>query len=240
MTEIIQLISGPRNISTAMMYSFGNRKDTAIVDEPFYAYYLSHFGVDHPGRHEIIASMSADPEEVKRKVLFKNRPEKYLFVKNMAHHMDGYDYSYSCDIRNIFLIRDPRKLITSFAKVIHHPAVRDLGIKQEVELYKEISKNCRFNPIVVDSGELLKDPCAVISELCRRLDIPFSEKMLKWKAGPRKEDGVWEKYWYHSVHKTTEFTPQKSEHPHLPDRLWGLYEEVKPDYEYLFEKAIKA
>ena len=48
--------SGPRNISTAMMRSFGNRNDCFVVDEPLYACYLAATGKPHPGAAEIIAT----------------------------------------------------------------------------------------------------------------------------------------------------------------------------------------
>lgn len=240
MTQPIQLISGPRNISTAMMYSFGNRPDTAIVDEPFYAHYLDHTGIDHPGRKDTLASMSKNINEILESVVFKERKEKYLFIKNMAHHMIGFDTSYSFRIRNIFLIRDPKKLIASFAKVIENPTSDDLGLEREVMLYQEIKEKGRFSPVVIDTGEVLKNPEKVLTEMCSALEIPFHKSMLSWKTGPRKEDGIWAKYWYKSVHNSTHFEPQKSEDTRLSDHLLPLYEQVLPHYELLFQQALKA
>jgi hypothetical protein len=241
MTQLIQLISGPRNISTAMMYSFGNRADTAIVDEPFYAYYLSNFDVEHPGSEDVLSSMSSDPNSVIQNVLEADRKEEYLFAKNMAHHMDGYDYSYSLDCRNVFLIRDPKRLIASFAKVITNPVANDVGLRREAEIYNEINANGKFEPVVIDSGQLLLNPEKVLREVCNQLSVPFDKGMLNWNAGARVEDGTWAKYWYHSVHKSTGFvqTPKK-ENVVLDDRLIPVYEEVLPYYNQLFEKAIKS
>lgn len=241
MTQLIQLISGPRNISTAMMYSFGNREDMAIVDEPFYSYYLSNFDVDHPGAEETISSMSSDPINVIKDVLQVDRKEEYLFVKNMAHHMDGYDYSYSFDCRNVFLIRDPKRLIASFSKVIANPVANDVGLRREAEIYNEIGEKGKFDPVVIDSGQLLLNPEKVLREVCSELLIPFDEAMLNWNAHARPEDGTWAKYWYHSVHKSTGFVQTKKETEfNLEDRLIPLYEEVLPYYNQLFKKAIKA
>jgi len=241
MTQLIQLISGPRNISTAMMYSFGNREDTAIVDEPFYGYYLSNFDVDHPGAKETISSMSNDPDSVIRDILQVDRNEEYLFAKNMAHHMDGYDYSYSFDCRNVFLIRDPKRLIASFAKVISNPVANDVGLRRESEIYNEICKKGKFEPVVIDSGQLLLDPEKVLRKLCNQLSIPFDEAMLRWEAGARPENGKWAKYWYHNVHKSTGFVQTKQETKvNLEERLIPVYEQVIPYYNQLFEKAIKA
>ena len=52
--KIIAMWSGPRNISTALMYSFENRGDTKISDEPFYGYFLSRNKIMHPNRNLII------------------------------------------------------------------------------------------------------------------------------------------------------------------------------------------
>lgn len=223
------------------MYSFGNRADTAIVDEPFYAYYLSNFDVDHPGAEDILSSMSCDPNDVIQKVLLAKRKEEYLFAKNMAHHMDSYDYSYSLECRNVFLIRDPKRLIASFAKVITNPVANDVGLRREAEIYNEIKDKGKFDPVVIDSGQLLLNPEKVLKEVCSQLSIPFDKAMLNWAAGAREEDGTWAKYWYHKVHKSTGFvqTP-KTKEVILDDRLIPVYEEILPYYNQLFEKAIKA
>ncbi len=213
----------------------------AIVDEPFYAYYLSNFDVDHPAAAATLAAQSSSPEEVIKNVLQANREEDYLFVKNMAHHMDGYDYSYSHNCRNVFLVRDPKRLIASFAKVITNPVANDVGLRREAEIYNEISKQGKFDPVVIDSGQLLLNPEKVLREACNKLDIPFDNRMLSWEAGPRKEDGPWADFWYHNVHKSTGFLKtQKKEDVVLDDRLVPVYEEVLPYYNQLFEKAIKA
>ena len=64
----IAMWSGPRNLSTAMMYSFGNRSDFAVMDEPFYAAYLAATGDDHPMRSEILAHMKLIPSRWRRSV----------------------------------------------------------------------------------------------------------------------------------------------------------------------------
>jgi hypothetical protein len=241
MSEMLHLISGPRNISTALMYSFGNREDTAIVDEPFYAYYLNKFQVEyHPGTRNILNSQPTDARKVIDHVLFAERQEKYVFIKNMAHHLKGFDYSFIYDVRNIFLIRDPKQLIASFSKVIKQPTGHDIGVQREKELYNEILIHGKYPPIVLDSGEVLKNPAKVLKALCNALEIPFSEKMLKWEAGARKEDGIWARYWYGNVHQSTGFITRPQQYVELSGRLEDLYQEVKPHYEFLFEKSIKA
>ena len=241
MSELLHLISGPRNISTALMYSFGNRSDTAIIDEPFYGYYLHKYQVDfHPGTQEIMESMSCNAEEVINDVLFAERPEPYVFVKNMAHHMHGFNYDFAYKCRNIFLITNRKQLIASFSKVITHPTLDDIGLKREKEIYDDIAAHGVYSPIVLDSNEVLKNPEKVLKALCDQLNIPFMKEMLSWPRGPRKEDGVWAPYWYKNVHLSTNFKPTDTKEVILSPALQGLYEEALPYYKSLFKKSIKA
>ncbi len=240
MTDVIQLISGPRNISTALMYAFGNRVDTSVVDEPMYGYYLKTFDVDHPGKKEVLQSMTTDPQVAIRTILHPETETPHHFVKNMSMHLEGVDVSYAHDIKNIFLIRDPERLITSYAKVIENPTMRDIGLEKEWFLFKEVTAHSLKPWAVLDTGEVLKNPRKVLTQLCKQIDIPFSEEMLAWKAGPRKEDGIWAPYWYGSVHQSTGFMKQRSSHDPLPERLRPLYDDALPYYNMLYTHAIKA
>lgn len=238
--KYIHSISGPRNISTALMYSFGNRSDCDIIDEPFYAHYLSHNDIDHPGKNEVISSQLKNAPDVVDFIFNKEKVKPHVFIKNMAHHISGFDYSFIERCTNLFLIRDPRYLIHSFAKVIDQPKASDLGLRREYEIYKELESKGYDNMVVLDSGELLKDPPRIISLLCDQLGIPMENNMLSWPTGPRKEDGIWAKYWYGKVHKSTGFVKQSTSSPLLDDNLLEVYSEVKDYYDFLFEKAIKA
>ena len=60
MTLRIAMWSGPRTVSTALMRAWENRPDTAVTDEPLYAFYLDRTGLDHPGRDAVIASQPTD------------------------------------------------------------------------------------------------------------------------------------------------------------------------------------
>ncbi len=221
------------------MYSFAQREDTSVVDEPMYANYLSRTGIEHPGRQEIIDSMPADLERVKSESIFNHCDTPLYFIKNMSQHFYDIDESFILDLENVIYIRNPQQIIASFAKVIEHPNGRDVGIQKQHDLYHYLIKAKR-EPIVLDSGELLSNPQKVLNTLCDRLGISFSNKMLSWKPGPRKEDGVWAKYWYGNVHKSTGFAPQKTSNQPLPEELMPLYEETIGYYTELYNLAIKA
>ena len=230
---IINLISGPRNISTAMMYSFAQRSVTKVIDEPFYAYYLKSTGLNHPGREEILQSMSSDPQEILSEILQLEKKYEVLLLKNMAHHHLGLDWSYLINMRNVFLIRDPKQLIASFAQVITKPKSQDLGLKEEVELFDYVKEKGKFAPIVIDSNDILSNPERGLSLLCKKLGIPFQSEMLCWEKGSIPEDGVWAKYWYKNVHNSTGFAKQKTSERPLPAHCEPLLKEVQPYYEKL-------
>ncbi len=234
----IHLISGPRNISTALMYSFANRLDFTVVDEPLYAYYLTITGKNHPGRKEVLKSQIADLESITQQVFNKSYPTPYLFLKNMAHHLIGVKPEFIADFHNVFLIRNPEELISSFSKIIAKPTLLDIGLEEEAKWFKTSQEN-GYKATVLDSNEVLKNPEVILRKLCEKLDIPFSNKMLKWPAAARKEDGVWAKYWYKSVHKSTGFAKRKTTEKKVPKHLESLLEQAMPHYETLYQHAIK-
>ena len=234
----IHLISGPRNISTALMYSFAQRKDTVVIDEPFYGFYLTHSGPDHPGREEILSSMRSSPEKVIEEVVFKEYDRELVFLKNMAKHLSGFDYSFYEELENVFLIRDPVRLITSFAKVVPEIEESELGLKHEYALFKRLKEKGK-NPIVLNSDILLRNPPLILARLCAALHIPYDENMLSWKAGARPEDGIWAPYWYANVHRSAGFQPYQPPSEEFPGQYRPLLEEVQPYFNYLNQFAIK-
>ena len=231
--KVINLISGPRNLSTALMYSFAQREDMTVLDEPFYGYYLKNASleIEHPSQKEILQTMELNEEKVIENIN-SLRKQKNVFVKGMAHHYLTDSPNFILNWENVILIRHPKKLIASFSKVIHTPTLNDIGIKKASELFLFLKKNGK-TPIVIDSDELLKNPRNYLKKLCNLLEIPFSEKMLRWKKGGIPEDGVWAKHWYKNVHNSEGFAVQKSSSQPLPNHLEPLLAEALPYYETL-------
>lgn len=236
----ICLWSGPRNVSTALMYSFAQRDDMRVVDEPLYGHYLRASGADHPGREAVIASMDCAGEAVMRRLIERQQrePTRRLFLKHMAHHLIGLDLGFLRDTSNVFLIRDPREMLPSLVKQLPRASLYDTGLKRQWEVFEEC-RGAGQRPVILDSRELLLDPAGILTRLCEHLDLEFKSGMLRWNAGPRAEDGVWAPYWYHVVHQSTGFAPYRPKHG-FPDRLTGLLQECKPWYDRLFEHALKA
>jgi hypothetical protein len=237
----INLWSSPRNISTAMMYSFGNRPDTTVVDEPLYAYFLSAHKdrPPHPGEAEILGSQIQDGRAVIKKVLLREYASPIVLFKQMTHHLVGLSYDFVTKMDNVLLIRHPEEIIHSYSKVIPNPSMDDVGIAMQVELYDFLQQKGKA-PIILDTNEVLKNPEKILTELCVKLDIPFDKAMLSWQAGSRKEDGIWAQYWYQNVHRSTGFKPYEKREIQLSDELSALAKEAMPYYESLFQKAVKA
>lgn len=236
---IINLLSSPRNVSTALMYSFAHRGDVKVVDEPFYAYYLNFTGAQHPGKEEIIQSMPTEIDRVIDDIGETLQCHDNIFIKNMAHHLINLDLSFLDGWTNVFLIRDPKQLIASFSQVIQNPTQEDIGIKRQFEIFKYLQKKGKPT-IVVDSGELLKDSELILSQLCEIVGLKAFPSMAKWKAGSLPEDGVWAKYWYSNVHLSHGFEAQRTSSRTLPDNCVELWEESLPYYQELSKLAIKA
>lgn len=228
----ISVWSGPRNVSTALMYSFHQRHDTTVVDEPLYAHYLVRSGVDHPGRAEVLAAQDSDGEAVIRDVVLGPVATQVLFLKNMAHHLGGLDWSFLTELTNVILTRHPAEMLPSLIQQVPHPDLEGTGLPVQVELLDYILDRGE-DPLVIDSRLLLEDPAGMLASLCDRVGIPFDEAMLSWEAGPIPEDGVWAPYWYDSVHRSTGFSPYRPKRAEVPDRLRPLLAQALPLYERL-------
>ncbi|MEX2565807.1 MAG: sulfotransferase family protein [Cyclobacteriaceae bacterium] len=229
----IFLWSGPRNISTALMYSFAQRKDTAIIDEPLYGHYLSQTPAKgyHPGAREILENMEIDGSKVVEKMVSKTEIP-VTFYKNMTHHLVGLDWSFLKEGINIILTRHPEEMLLSFEKVIGTPKMHDVGYQMQVDLLNYL-KEINHPIIVLDAKKMLMNPAHQLKNLCRAIGITFDQRMLHWEAGNRAEDGVWAKYWYKNVHQSTGFQAYVPKNAAFPDKLKPLLEECLPCYDAL-------
>ena len=241
--EVIRIClwSGPRNISTALMYSFAQRDDTVVYDEPLYAHYLSKTPAReyHPGAEEVIATMENDGEKVVRDLILGDQPKPVAFFKHMTHHLLNLDTAFLSKTVNILLTRDPVDMLPSFAKWIKNMSLQDVGYKSHIELLDKLRSKGQ-DPPVLDSNQVLLNPKKVLGELCEQIGIPFQDVMLSWEAGARPEDGSWSKYWYKTLHQSTGFEKPIQKSEPFPEALKPLLEECKPYYEQLSAIAIKA
>ena len=238
-TKRICLWSSPRNISTALMYSFAQRSDTEVIDEPLYAHYLKATGVDHPGKEEILQAQEQDGEKVVKEVILGEHHKPVVFFKQMTHHLVALNEEFLDHVSNVLFIRDPKQIISSYAQVRPNVTMLDIGIEKQWQLFQQLHEK-GLEPVLVDSNEILKNPDSLLRKLCAILNIPFYEEMLHWPAGPKEQDGVWAKYWYDNVHQSTGFAKQETSDRKLPDYLKPLYNESKKYYDKLYIHSLKA
>ncbi len=226
--------SGPRNISTALMYSFAQRNDTTVVDEPLYAHYLTSTpAVEyHPGAEEVISDQENDGKKVIEEVVFGEYDTPIVFFKHMTHHLVDLDWSFLKDTINVILTRDPRDMLPSIVKQIPNPTMQDVGYAAHLELLNYL-KDIGQNPLVIDSKDVLMNPQKKLTEFCEFAGIPFDEAMLRWEAGARPEDGIWAKHWYHNVHKSTGFQAYQPKKVPVPKHVGYLYTQCLECYRRL-------
>jgi Sulfotransferase domain len=231
----IAMWSGPRNISTAMMRAFENRPDTAVVDEPFYGYYLARTGIDHPGRDEIIAAMDCDWRSVAVALTHATPTAcRVFYQKHMTHHMlDEVDLSFTASLTNCFLVRDPARMIASYAKVRPAFTLADLGLPQQLRIFEHVRAAAGAKPFVVDAAAVLANPRNELRRLCGYVGIDFDERMLHWPAGPRASDGVWARYWYDAVVRSTGFQAPRDEPVEVSRGYADVYAEALDIYRTL-------
>ncbi|MPZ60861.1 MAG: HAD family hydrolase [Propionibacteriales bacterium] len=208
--------SGPRNVSTALMRSWENRPDCAVVDEPLYAYYLQWTGIDHPVRDEVIASQPAELDAVVASLLGPAPGGAEVFYqKHMTHHLlPETDRSWIAGLTNVLLIRDPREVVASYLRSRSSVEPADIGIPQQLRLYDKLVSS-GDEPPVVDAGDFLRDPESYLRWLCAWVDVEFTDRMLSWPPGPRDSDGVWAPHWYDAVWRSTGFEPWRPRNPVL-------------------------
>ncbi len=235
----ICLWSGPRNVSTAMMYSFAELPSIEVVDEPLYAHYLRVTGLEHPGRDDVLCSMDNDGDAVMRELIRRQSAMqgRRLFLKQMAHHLIEIDTGFLDAMHNVLLIRDPKDMLPSLVIQIPEATLADTGLEQQWRLYEDL-KNRGQNPAVVDSGTLLSDPGAVMARLCEHVGVTYDPSMLSWRQGARKEDGVWAPHWYHAVHRSEGFHAPRVKGA-FPDALNDLLGQCVPWYDKLIDVAIR-
>ena len=225
-----------------MMRAWENRGDTAVWDEPFYAFYLDSTGIEHPVDSEVIAAGETDWRRVVERLLGEvpgGRP--VFFQKHMTHHLlPEIDRGWMDAVVNCFLIRDPREVLASYARMRSTVTVEDVGVPQQAEIFDHVQARSADTPVVLDARDVLENPRGVLGALCDRVGVEFTERMLAWPPGPRESDGVWAKHWYHSVHRSSGFQPYVAKTDPLPGHLEPLARECEPHYRRLWEQRLTA
>jgi hypothetical protein len=237
----VAMWSGPRNISTAMMRAWGNRTDTFVIDEPFYAFYLSTTGKEHPGADEVIASGEIDWRKVVAQLTSPiPNGKRILFQKQMTHHfLPEVDREWLGAVTNCFLIRDPREVIASYINKREDPALPDLGFVPQAVIFDFVCTRTNSVPPVVDAKDVLENPERMLRLLCEAVGAEFSDSMLSWPPGLRETDGIWAKHWYGEVARTTSFQPYRPSDAKVPAHLHGIHNRCRECYERLYKYRLQ-
>ncbi len=233
--------SGPRNISTAMMRSWGSRSDTFVIDEPYYAYYLSQNDLEHPGRDEVISEGELDSDKVSQGLVNDTKDSCSIYYqKHITHHLlDSIDREWMKSVINCFLIRDPKDMIISYSRVHPNLNMHLLGLEEQNEIFEYVKNITGEIPPIVDAKDVLLNPRNILSKLCGNIGITFSEEMLSWSRGPRDTDGNWGKYWYKNVMNSTGFNEYKSKKEDVPKEYEQLYQKCYILYKKLHRLRLK-
>lgn len=236
--------SGPRNISTAMMRSWGSRADTAVVDEPLYAAYLAATGLDHPGRDDIIAACDTDAGSVVQRLTTGGAASsaRVMYQKHMAHHLpEGCELGWTDALVNMFLVREPAAMVRSLTRVLPNADLEATGLPQQVRLFEYASGVLGCPAPVFDAADVLRDPPGSLGLMCNAAGIDFDDAMLRWDTGPRDTDGVWAEHWYGAVCASTGFEPYvPPAEAGVPRRYLGLLRACEPLYAKLAEHAVRS
>ena len=237
----IAMWSGPRNISTAMMRSWGNRADTAVVDKPFYPYYLRATGKKHPLAEEVIATGETDWRAVVKRVTGPIPSEKEIFFqKQMTHHLlPEVGREWLSEVTNCFLIRDPAEVIASYIKKNDHVDLADLGFVQQAEIFDWVRSRAGEAPPVIDSRDVLENPEKTLRLLCTAVGVTFDTAMLSWPPGSRDTDGIWAKHWYGEVTRSTSFQPYQAREVQLPEHLREIHDRCRECYDRLYANRLR-
>ena len=235
MTIRIAMWSGPRNLSTAMMRSFGSRSDTVVSDEPFYGAYLKATGDPQPMADEVMRSMDCDWRGVARTMTGPCPTGAPIwYQKHMAHHMVGpISHDDMPGLHHAFLIRDPERVIASYAAKRIAVRPEHLGVERQVEFFEREADRLGHSPPVIDSADILRDPAIMLERLCQALGIAWEPAMLRWEPGIRETDGVWASHWYDAVSASTGFGPPATGPVELADAAKSVADQCRPYYERL-------
>ena len=236
----IAMWSGPRNISTAMMYAFANRTDCVAWDEPFYGAYLEATGLSHPMRGEILAGMECDWRKVEAACI--GPAAKPLFYqKHMTHHMlPTFDRSFILKLNNAFLIRAPEKVLASYARKHDEVSLHAIGFVEQAEIFMRVADHLGHAPPVIDADVHLQNPGKSLRHLCAALGMSFDEAMLTWPQGPKSFDGVWAPHWYNAAWASTGFAASEKPPAPLAGPLLRIADKARPFYEKLKAHAFTA
>ncbi|MGD1702361.1 hypothetical protein [Dapis sp. BLCC M229] len=245
-TKHIAMWACPRSRSTAITRAFEQLDDCTIYDEPldgccFVNAFTDQgeidYAADYLSRHadtnysSIVKKLTGDLPEGK----------SFSFQKHMSNHLlPEFDRSWLSEVKNFFLIRNPRETVLSYYKARTASGFAweewesRVGWEEHYQLFKEIEHLTQKIPLVIDSGDLVKNPRDYLKLLCSKLGVDFSEKMLNWESKDTKilswENTTFETF-SEKVINSTGFFQEDQEDINIPDILEPCIDKCMPFYD---------
>ncbi len=162
------------------------------------------------------------------------------YQKHMAHHMVGpVAHDDLTGLTHAFLIRDPARVVASYAAKREAVRPEHLGTARQVEYFDREADRLGRAPPVIDSADVLRDPEGTLRLLCAALGIAWDPDMLQWASGIRDTDGIWAPHWYATVAASTGFGPPQEGAIDLAPEEQVIADACRPDYDYLFRYALR-
>jgi hypothetical protein len=233
--RILALWSAPRSTSTAFFRMMLERDDFQVLHEPFS--YLAEFGyVDVDG------DRLTDGEQLIARIreLSQTRPVFFKDTTDERYPAVLADHSFLAeDATHTFLIRDPRRTITSYQRINPEFRPEQIGFGHQAELFDAVAAATGSAPLVLDAEQFGADAEATVRGYCATVGIPFRPDAMTWSAGTRAEWGPSAK-WHEEVSRSTGFAvppaaPQEPDPFARDDRLASVLAGQRPHYEHLHE-----
>jgi len=220
------------------MYSFAQRDNCLVVDEPLYMHYLTNINPTayRPYREELSKVQKSEGAEVVKDLLAMGAGKDVAFFKHMSKHYGNLSNGKEllANAKNVLLLRRPVDIIASFEKAMGVVTVRDTGIPQLWDIFRYLQSIGQQNEVcVISYDDINAAPEALLRRLCEHLHIPFDAKMLRWEKGGRKEDGLWAPWWYENTHKATGFSTRERSPDSIRPEYLPLLNEVMEFYDAL-------
>lgn len=233
----VALWAGPRDVATLLMYSFANRKDTIVLDEPLHGYYLGFSGQDRFYRQDVLSNMELDPAKIIDTLVRCDMSKPNLFIKNITNQIIGLQWDFLLHFKNILLLQNPEQMIVQYRK--HIPGISLIDLSYEVQYHVLLYLiEQGIEPIVVLDTDLLSRPMEMLDRICKKLDIPFDASMMAWPSGPKQCDGIWAKHWYEKVWASDTFAAFNPQYEPLPAELDFISRKAHLHFDRLAKYAI--
>lgn len=241
----------PRCVATAVERSVRTLQNGKVFHEPFLTlfYYSPERKSPRPACAQSLQAFSQSSYQSVSKMLQQQEfdGKEFVFIKDMAYCVEGkFDIFLEDGFKNFkhtFMIRDPKKAVSSLFKLSTNPQLAgwdyfepaETGFRQLFELYQFIDRHVHKNPVVVDAEDLLRFPNEIMQSYCEAVGLPFDERMISWQPGPVAEWGPCTA-WHDEVMNSAGILPPQEntgEPTDLPPEVVSAVEECLPYYKKL-------